>query len=482
MIAVMDSLSLLQQFSAVGVTIVFAVLAAAMLRIGIAMMLLASLVTVVVGDLPVAVFGATNVYIADAVFGILAVALLVRLLRKTTWSLTQLIWIAFGACIIFSWVRGIQLFGLNVATNGFREFFYFWTGTAYVASFRLSFNFMPVFYRYWTAVSLVLCVIVISRFFFPIYAVDQVLAVEADNGFDHLFGGEADWLSLRMLTVSPTFMLAQTALLGMILVLRGGKRGIYFWLLPIWLGMVVLMQHRTVWITFAATVLLILPTLRLRGSNLLIAAGGVAIACLGALVAVGMSDIKSTMIGQSLTGAVNEVAEYHSSTFYFRVLLWENYFDEFAAGSLVEHLFGKPFGTVVFSWIAAGTGVVFTDAFPHNFYIYCVFYAGILGVALLVLIYALLIPQLWRLKMVGRDFISGRDWSIMLIAQLIYSVTYGLHYEQGIILGIAISLAARYRRTSAATRPARQSFGTGARQPVPSILQRRRPAAAPDVA
>jgi hypothetical protein len=141
-------------------------------------------------------------------------------------------------------------------------------------------------------------------------------------------------------------------------------------------------------------------------------------------------------------GAVHELSTADESTWYFRVQLWLHYFDQFLSGSALEYAFGQPFGTVVFTVLRVGVNLVSTTAFPHNFYLYSGFYLGAVGLAALLAFYALSFHSLWSSRLVPRpNCVSGREISVFLVSQLVFSTSYGLTIDQAVFAGAAVAVA-----------------------------------------
>jgi hypothetical protein len=449
----MRTVLLIQTLSIMTIGSVIAFGLAARVGAGIFLILVAFIAEAVASKLPLREVAGTNVYPADAVFALLSLAYVIRLLRTRYWTILDALWIVFGICIAFAWARGVKTSGFNIATNSMRDFFYFWAGVAYIGSFEWKVAGFPFVYRNCATASLILLIVVLSRIFFPLYSIDVTLADELSKGIDHVFETDRDFTALRFLTASQAFLISQITLMCIVIGSRSRFVDLNCVFIPLWVVFLVTLQHRTVWVTFVLCLLLLLPRLPLRRTQLVTVLGGIAFAVFGTAVWTAISSRESMML-RSLTGAVNEVSNAGESTFAFRLQLWENYLRSFCAGNPLELAIGQPFGTVVYSWIPVGRNLVFTDIFPHNFYIYTVYFTGIVGLSAVLTLYLIITPWSWSLASARDDRITGRDWSVLLIGQLIYSITYGLEAEQCIITGVAMGLYAssHSRQSSCNTR------------------------------
>jgi hypothetical protein len=447
----MRAVLLIQILSMTIIATLFALALAARVGAGILLIMAAFMVEAVASRLPLREVAGTNVYPADAVFSVLSLAYVIRLLRRRYWTILDVLWIVFGICIALAWVRGMRTSGLNIATNSARDFFYLWAGAAYVGSFEWKPTDFILIYRNWVAVSLLLFIVVMSRYFYPLYAIDITLAGELEDGIDHVFEHDADFVALRFLTASQAYLISQAALMSVAVGSRSRTVDFASVSIPFWVAFVVTLQHRTVWVTFLISMAVLLPSLRLHRSQVLAIVGGMTLAACAAVWAAVSS--RQLLMVRSLIGAMSEVSNAGDSTFSFRIQLWENYFMKFVAGTPLELAIGQPFGTVVYSWIPVGRNLVFTDIFPHNSYIQGVFFTGLLGLAAIVVMYSIVIRWSWGLASAQQGRMTGRDLSVLLMGQVIYSTTYGLKAEQCIITGVAMGLcASAWTRLSGASR------------------------------
>jgi hypothetical protein len=102
----------------------------------------------------------------------------------------------------------------------------------------------------------------------------------------------------------------------------------------------------------------------------------------------------------------------------------------------LEWVIGSPFGSGYAREIAVGTMHGIVEVNPHNFYVQVFLRLGIVGLALMVVIYARLLQRSRRL---GDSW--GQATCFLLLTQLVFFSTYPPSFEQGLLLGLVANLA-----------------------------------------
>jgi O-antigen ligase len=202
--------------------------------------------------------------------------------------------------------------------------------------------------------------------------------------------------------------------------------------------MIAVLQHRTVWVV--AAVYLGLTALR-KGAY-----RRHAIVSLGLMVLLG-SVIGLGLLGENLRDSmltsVEEPFRSNASTIAWRVEGWRMLLGGQDRLNVLDFIVGAPLGTrflrLVFgSWV---------DVTPHNYYLQTYLRVGLVGLASLLVMYGTMIASLQR---AGRQLATKDDafWllSVLLVGQLVFFVTYGPNYEQGILLGAALAMCVRMPR------------------------------------
>ena len=132
--------------------------------------------------------------------------------------------------------------------------------------------------------------------------------------------------------------------------------------------------------------------------------------------------------------SITEPFDGSGSTISWRYKSWNSLLME--PRSAGETLLGKPYGSGFEKMVEGRTD----NISPHNHYVYTFLRVGLTGLLVLIVFYMWLIRSLSKISIEQSNGIThALVW--ILVAQLIFCVPYGLRYEQGLLLGFAISYA-----------------------------------------
>jgi O-Antigen ligase len=310
---------------------------------------------------------------------------------------------------------GIQQHTLPTAVNEFRPFFYFLSAAIYVGS-----SSQKVPDNFGLAVTVVFCAAVITLL--AIYNWSRY-GLRSNSG-PILVGN--DFRDPRAVNASAALVIMQAAIT---LLVAGGLRK----KIPgrisislIFIIMVVLLQHRTVWvIAIAALAIGFLLDPSIRGKRAGRGVIGLASGFLGATV---IYILTVGSMGYDLPASVANMTG-SGSTFQWRLTSWRLLLDQYH-GTL-GWVFGHPFGE---GYARKLSGIMVTTT-PHNFYVQTILRLGLIGLCLLIAVYA----GLWR-------YTADIPWArVLLISQALYFVSYAPDMAQGAMLGMVISTVAQHQ-------------------------------------
>jgi hypothetical protein len=202
------------------------------------------------------------------------------------------------------------------------------------------------------------------------------------------------------------------------------------WLLPVFAGMAVTLQHRTVWTVMAVcSVAVLFVDLRLVRRLIPLVA-------LTSIVAVGLA---ITIYGTEQEASTQfEDSATNEGTWNWRVEAWQNSISD-ETQTVPSIIFGQPMGSGYVRFNSAGGG--FENAPPHSEYVVQYLRVGILG--LLFFLAFLLRPLLRLYELQRKDpfalFPSASVWCLIIVGILVYGITYGHDASVIALVGIANS-------------------------------------------
>lgn len=369
-------------------------------------------------------------YPQDAVFLLIAVAALIRILFISEWTLLKTVWLGLGGMLFGSFLLGLVEFGKTAGVE-FRGYFYFWTGTAYFMSFPLDDKKQSQLLRAWVTCTVAVLLLVWVRW------LGEPLGLFTGQWSK----GGYSYLPFRVINAAQTLFLAYSLIFCLYAWTKGMPGRGWSWLIALIATTVLVLRHRSVWAVVVISLLLILLIEKERRFSLfgrisLLAGVGLVVAI--PLIASGYLDQVITMLKESFEEATNT----RNSTFIWRVEGWQVLLDDWYNAGLLTHLFGSPFGSGFSRYLKGGTEVIKVDA--HNHYVGTLLRVGMLGLMLLLASYGIALKRLYG-KVKSSDLVDAHVLFILLAGQLTYFVTYSPLYVDSVIAGVAFALADQLR-------------------------------------
>lgn len=368
-------------------------------------------------------------YPTDIVFGALAFSGGLRLLqrghpRRIPKSLALL-----GASMAISFVVGVAKFG-SVAGVEFRGDFYFLIGAFYFASVPVTRESLNSFVKVWLWWSIIVLTVVYYRWAADAFNLDW---------FDPVWHTvDKSVVAFRVVDAAQALVLGQTLVLLVYAMTTDGGLRYWRWMVPFLAITVLVLQHRSVWVSVLLPILLAFVIAgKARGKIALnLAAFGVAVAFVVApmLAGGGLSSVTS-----SVSSSAERGANLNEGTFAGRVTGWQELLVDWTHSGPVVYAMGKPYGSGFTRIESESTGREVQYA-PHNYFVQTLLRTGLIGLFALVTTYVLALRWLGRAGGWAHSDVPVSAIIALLIGQLLYFIPYSPHYEQGIILGMALSL------------------------------------------
>ncbi len=340
------------------------------------------------------------------------------------------LWLAFGAAIIMSFVVGLNEYGRNAGTE-VRPFFYMWVAGLYccVADFDEADLRRIARWCMWAAYAL----IAIAIYYWIAVRLGFVNRQE-------LFE-EPDTAVFRPVGSHGTFFVAAIALFHVMAWLRGTGTRLSGLHAVLFIGFVVVMQHRSVWIAAAVGLLwvLMLERRHLPRRFGLLLAFVLSIIFFGAIAAAfGTFDD----LARQLTASTLSMTD-SGGTFAARFDGWVRLLDAWTDATTMTLVFGFPFGH---GYTRLYNGVVI-DFAPHNYFIDLMLRVGVVGAILFVLPTLMATVHGLRTKTNSEfDYLLSRGLGVGLLAAFVYFIAYPSYYIIGGATGVALAHLIRRRQ------------------------------------
>ena len=396
----------------------------------VALLLIGFLLDVLLVEPPSIQLG-LQIYSIDVVALLMAVTVLASFLFRQLpiRGLPTLLWLTLGLVMLMSFAVGTEMYGKTAGVDA-RPNIYFWIAGLYCCVIAFDEQDIKQMARWcvWTAYALM--GIAIYRwlgFLTGIIPLKDIVEVGAGNEF-------------RALHANQAFCIAAVGLVQLMAWIRGtGTRwsGLHALVLAV---LVVVLQHRSVWVSYAAGFALVLV---LEQRNIPKRLPWLIGLTLVAGISVGIATEMRLLdrLFASLWESVISVADPRS-TATDRVFGWEALMSDWIDSSPGTILFGYPYGA---SYSRVVDRVV-EEYSPHNFYVQLLLRVGLVGTFLFIAATLMAMLHSLRAKTESEfEHLSMRGMGLTLFASMVYYVPYQGFYMHGAITGLALAQIVRYR-------------------------------------
>lgn len=376
------------------------------------------------------------VHVADLLFALLSAAAVARMLRSQQLSTPQRLLIAFALLVMWSLARGAFASGLQEAVDNSRVFLRFAAAGLYFSTVEPRREVLDRIGALWLGASAALLLLVVIRW--------AALAAGISGG---ILGSSTD---LRVVPAPVALVLAQGALISLPL-MSDRSRGLLRYLAPALFAAVLLLQHRSVWVVTIAGVVYLLYRQRRLGRQLLVALV-VGLSLLSVVSFVLLEGREDLQVAEELADSAQ-----NSDTFRWRVEGWRAIVRDSGPRDAIEWATGRPMAS---GWDRVLSNGRTTSVSPHNYYLESFLRVGIVGLALLLLVYAIALrgtaypgPR----EQEHRPLLPAQVLHVLIAVQLLYYIPYSTDTAQGMLVGLGCAVA-----VSAARQPRASRLSVGA--------------------
>jgi O-antigen ligase len=330
-------------------------------------------------------------------------------------------WISLGIVFLISSGIGLMQYGSSAGVEA-RSNFYFLTAGLYFFSFSYS---ERVLHDLWRIAKGIAWLIVALALYRLIGAKFGLISSEVIS----LAGAGSEF---RVIGSSPTLFLLLVGLGYFLQWMQDERRSMFLSAMVMFL-LVIILQHRSVWVAALGGLGVILWYERqalAKRSFLLSTALILVISAVTMLVLLNPDNrVIETLSKSAISATASE------GTHMDRLLGWQVLLSDFIKGSPLEWALGKPYGTGYARWVQGD----FKAYSPHNFYVQLLLRLGFVG----------LVAFLWihyKMQKRIRDAISADQpkrslhvfFFAALVVNLIYYIPYQGFYLQGALCGVII--------------------------------------------
>ena len=398
--------------------------------IGGAVLLLATVVLETASMTPLAMRFGLVLYIPDLISAVLVLALVYRVAFLGKGRQIPLAWWLLGVVQAGLFVWGLVKYGTGSGVD-YRQHFYVWVGGAYFATFENSIDLSTRWLRLFIPVAVALSGIAAYRW--------------ARGALDWQFQRELDSLvttgiDYRVIWSNPTLIIAMAMLICVHLATTARRVPGYWVLAMMFASVVVVLQHRSVWISAMGGLLTFVYVGRYQRVAHFPRLSAILV-CLAAALVLTVAGLKGP--SESITAqALRAVSS--SGTFAGRVSGWRSLLtDWLSSRSPITYAVGKPFGSGYTRYSEKGTAVSYQ---PHNYYVHLLYRGGLVGLACFLWIAIAGGKSIWQALRRGEP--NASIHLALVVALLLYYVPYAVNYDHAILLGLLLHGMARERATA----------------------------------
>jgi hypothetical protein len=384
------------------------------------------LIVLEASQLPLSINYGIWLYPEDMFFAILGLACLIRLSLFASPKTVPAAWWVIGAVQLVLFVWGSRSFGSRAGVD-YRVHFYLWVSVCYFCSVQWTEPMVTRVLNGWIACALMLWGLAVYRWILS--AIDPVYAEE-------IMKLDTTGVRFRVVSSGSSLVIAIGFLILLFRMLSGRLPLFQRILLPFFLFAVVILQHRSVWVSlFVGTVCMVWTRQKEQGSLRAVLAIGLLMLPLAVIFAI---PSEGSSVVASIKGAAGSAINTKEGTMVARVDNWQELLAHWSASkNVVTYLVGKPYGSG-FNPRETEDGEEGMDMVPHNHFVHILYRGGLIALcATLALFY-----QLWKAAVT--EVRTGRKyWAPCLLGMLgaffAYFIPYWATYASGILIGIAMS-------------------------------------------
>ena len=376
-----------------------------------------------------------SIYYTDIVLLFIAVIAALRVVAARDVPRRHAAWMLYALAFVISLVVGLINYGAGAGVQA-RAYFYSVAVGSYAMSFRIEPRHVKAVVTAFASLSLLFIGVCVYRWIVYYTPIPDLLPPEGNYNPDG---------AIRVIKSNEALILAQALVVG--LFFAGISRSALLARIasPPILGVVLALQHRSVWLATLVGILAAVFVARSRDGSrvgqLLLAVAIVSVTSLP----LALSDRLSGLSGQ-VSGAAERAVDAQGSVGE-RVDNWKGLIQLWAAtprSILVGQSFGSDSTRYVQDHLNGGEHKI--TYFAHNHYVQTLYNLGLVGIVAFLAVQVYAVNGLYRLCANGHGEQTAALLLVLVLMQAAYYVPYGTDYFQSAILGVAIAFVATRQR------------------------------------
>lgn len=377
-------------------------------------------------NLPLSINYGIWLYPEDLFFAMLALACLGRFSLFASPRTVPGTWWVIGAVQLLLLVWGYRMFGSRAGVDC-RVHFYLWVSVCYFCSVEWSEEMVKRVLDGWILCALALCMLTSYRW----------IGSELDPEYaQEIMGRDTTGVRFRVVSASAALAIAIGFLILLFRMLNGRLPLRQRILLPVFFLTVIILQHRSVWVSLFVGAVCLLWTGQQETDRFRSALGIGMLMLPLALVFAIPGDGNSVVT--SIKTAAGSAVSTKEGTMVARMENWQELLINWStAKNPVTYLVGMPYGGG-YNPMESEDGEDVLDMVPHNHFVHILYRGGLIALIATVTLFYQLMAAAIRLAKHGTKP-AAPCFVAIFGALLAYFIPYWATYGSGILMGIAVS-------------------------------------------
>lgn len=379
----------------------------------------------------VAIYLGFNAFSADLIFVLLAISTAIRFVFASDFPVKNSAWIFFVVAVMISILTGLASFGSAAGVQA-RSYFYFVIAGSYAMSFPMTTQRLNAIYKTLITCTLLLILIAIYRWLVYYLPIPSLLPARGTYNIDG---------AIRVIYSNHALVISQVMVIAFFFAIVSPGLAIMRLFSPVLLGMVIVLQHRSVWLA-AMVGVLIRP---LIGSS----KSGSAFKQLMLVSTIAIITAIPLVFNDTLSGVTQQVSKSAAGalsgggTGGERLQSWGEIVKNWYGAGIRSIAIGQSFGSDNTRTVVDSKGESRKiDYIAHNLYVQTLFNTGLFGLLSYGLANLSVLYGLYKICRTTRDDIHAEVLLVMLAMQAAYYVPYGVDYLQAFLFGSALAYVA----------------------------------------